>query len=154
VNRCAAPGLRTNGKLPVDEFQPLLHARQSEPTPSRDLLRVEANPGILDGQLDVIDSTFERRLEVSRAAVFDRILQCFLQHAEDTQRNHVWEFLRNVFGGKVDLYLLLIGQFLAQAGRRRFEPQVPASKSEGGVTTPEDPSEAPRPLDLLAKARP
>ena len=53
VNHRAAPPLRVDGKLPANDFQPLLHAGQAEPGPSHRLVRVKAGARILDRQVDV-----------------------------------------------------------------------------------------------------
>ena len=85
MNHRAAPALRVNGKLPANDFQPLLHAGQAEPGPSHRLVRVKAAARVLACEVNGIDLTIQRDVGVSRHAMLDDILQGFLQDAVEAE---------------------------------------------------------------------
>ena len=138
MNRRAAPPLRVDGKLPANDFQPLLHAGQAEPGPSHRLVRVKAGARVLDGQVDGVDVTVQRDVGVSRHAVLDDILQGFLQDAVETQGDFRWQRFRDVLEVNVNRDTMPIGQLFAEPGRRRFQPQeFQFRRGEGRATAPE-----------------
>ena len=123
MNHRTAPRLRLDGKLPANDFQPLLHAGQAESGPSYRLVRVKAGSRILDGQVDGVDVTVERDVGLSRHAMLDDILQGFLQDAVEAQGDFPWQRLRDVLAVHVNRDAMPIGQLFAEASRRRFQPQ-------------------------------
>ena len=123
MNHRAAPPLRVDGKLPANDFQPLLHAGQAEPGPSHRLVRVKAGARVLDCQIDGVDLTVQRDVGVSRHAMLDDILQGFLQDAVETQGDFPWQRFRDVLEVNVNRDTMPIGQLFAEPGRRRFQPQ-------------------------------
>ena len=44
MNRRSAPWLQINRKVPVDEFHPFFHARETESVSAHCLLHIKANP--------------------------------------------------------------------------------------------------------------
>lgn len=82
MNARSMSQFRVNEKLPVDQLQPFLHARESEPVSVDRLFRVKSRASILHGQLYASGAAQQRDLEVSGSAMLKRILQGFPQDAE------------------------------------------------------------------------
>jgi hypothetical protein len=58
-------------------------------------------------QVDLIRCSFEQHFELPNSAMLHRILEGFLQDAEETQCNFLRQFFRNTLGVKIDLDILL-----------------------------------------------
>ena len=85
MDRRALPALRPDRKVPANNLQPLLHARQAEPTPSQRFLGVKAGARILDCEIDGVGLTVQRDVSMTRPAMLDDVLQGFLQDAVEAQ---------------------------------------------------------------------
>ena len=112
-----------DGELPADDFQPLLHAGQAEPGPAHRLVRVKARARVPDRQLDGVAVTVQGDVGVSRRAMFDDILEGFLQHAVETQGDFPWQRFRDVLEVNVNRDSVPSGHLFTEPSRRRFQPQ-------------------------------
>jgi len=65
MDRRALPALRPDRKVPANNLQPLLHARQAEPTPSQRFLGVKAGARILDCEIDGVGLTVQRDVSMT-----------------------------------------------------------------------------------------
>ena len=124
MNHCAAPPLRVDGELPAQDLQALLHAGQAEPGPSHRLVGVKAGARVLDDQGDRVDLAVQGDVGVSRHAMFDGILQGFLQNAVEAERDFRGQRCRDVLAMNVNRHSMPIGQLFAEPNHRTFEPDV------------------------------
>jgi len=82
LDGCSVPQLRVNKQLPINEFKPLFHADETDPSPIYSLIDIETTPRIAHTQLDLIQSAPERHFKALRTTVLHRILEGFLQHTK------------------------------------------------------------------------
>jgi hypothetical protein len=87
VNRGAALQLRVNEEFSVNQLDPLLHADEPNPSAGPASRDVKTCPVIGDAQVNFPVVPAKLYLELPRAAVFQRIVQGFLQDAEQGQGN-------------------------------------------------------------------
>src|SRR5262245_58066420 len=87
TDRRADAVLRFNHQLTIDQLQTLLHAGESESTSFQGFNGIKASTGIEDGHEDFVVFTSQCDLKTPLAAMLDRVLERFLQNAEDTERN-------------------------------------------------------------------
>src|SRR5580765_2247965 len=124
VNRGATLGLRFDKKRSIQQFQPLLHADETQPAALLCCFAVKARSGIPDRELNLIRRPPQSHFEVPCPAVFCRIANCFLQDPEQAQgkirRQQAWQIL----GREVNFHLLLLAELLAKASHGRGYAQI------------------------------
>src|ERR1041385_6082933 len=85
ADRRAFAWLRFDRQFAPDQIEALLHADESHPPPFYGLERVKPDSRIIHSQADLNLCATERYIKALRAAMFDRILQGFLQNTEYTE---------------------------------------------------------------------
>ena len=78
ADRCSSMKLCAEGEFPTHQSQALLHACEAKPGPFHGFLGIEAKPRIRDGQIDLIQRTHKRHLEVFCMAMLRGILKGLL----------------------------------------------------------------------------
>jgi hypothetical protein len=114
TNRRAAVWQRGDGELALYQLDSFAHASEPQTASSKGSLLVEANAIVSDSELNLRLGSFEFRCEVPHAAAFDRILQGFLQDPEQAKRDLLGYAAGHTFVSKVNLHLLLFGEFSAE----------------------------------------
>jgi len=87
LNYSTLARLRFDRNRTADETDSLPHADQSKPLLPHDDLGVKTDSGVAYRQLDLICHFVQIYFEVPRTAIFERVLQGFLQDAEETKRD-------------------------------------------------------------------
>ena len=102
-NGGAAFRLRLDEQLTTDQLQTFLHAGQAESQASIRRIDVEANTFITNGEIDGVLGSAKIHIEMPNLAVSHRVVQCFLENSEETER-HVRRYAaRHVLVAEVDL---------------------------------------------------
>src|SRR5271167_1829743 len=87
MDRCTALGLGFNRERPVQDFQPLIHANETEPPACFCCPLIKAGSEVANRKMNLIRRTPRSHFELPYTAMFCRIVEGFLQHSEKTERN-------------------------------------------------------------------
>ena len=83
----ATPRLRFNGKRPLQELHPFLHANQTESSTLPRRFEFKARPEVAYREMNAVGCSPQLHFELPRSAVFQRIVQGLLQNPEKAERN-------------------------------------------------------------------
>src|SRR5688572_116703 len=100
-------GMRSDQQLATYQLQTLLHAGQTEAQTSSCCLDVEANTVITNGEINAVTSSAKTHIEMPDSAVSHRVVQCFLENPEETERH-----VRRYGAGNVLVAEINFGAFL------------------------------------------
>ena len=78
VNGCTVAGLRNDGELSIHQLKSFCHADKANTLMFDGVLLVKTNTPITHRQLNFLGSTAQFHFELSRAAMLNSILCCFL----------------------------------------------------------------------------
>jgi hypothetical protein len=117
-------GLRVDGKLPIQQLQPLRHADKAKPMGVHCPSDVKSGPRIAHGEANHIRSIAQLYIEVPHTAVLHGILQSFLQDAEEAEGNLLRKCAWDLIMSKDDLDILLVRELFAECTHGTSNAQI------------------------------
>src|SRR5262249_37553112 len=114
--------LRLDREIPGNELQAFSHAGQTETAVLRNGFGIESASAIAHDQTDSVRCSAEVDRKTDSAAVPYRILQRFLQHSKETERDVGPHRSRHVLVAEVDLNSLTSRDLRTETSDRRNDP--------------------------------
>lgn len=113
---CRAPvWVRIDGKGPIHERQTLFHADEAKSMALLYRFTIKACSGIPHTKVNFIRRSRQAHYEAFCTAVFCRIVESFLQDSEQAERNVRPQRTGYIIASEVNLHVLLLAEFPAEA---------------------------------------
>ena len=116
--------MRIDVESPIHQGQTLFHADEANAVALLYGFAIKAGPGIPYTQANLIRRSPQAHYKALCTAVLCRIVKSFLQYSEKAERNVRWQRGRNIMAFKVDLHVLFLAEFPAEALHGSVNSQI------------------------------